>query len=70
VKHILATLLSVLAIQATNADEDIRWEKAYSQLLNKNPGVREKVESGGATMEQVIAWMKKQARSKGTRGGK
>ena len=28
------------------------------------------VESGGAAKEQVIAWMKKQARSKGKRGGK
>jgi len=39
-------------------------------LLKKYPGVREKVESGGATKQQVIDWMKKQARSKGKRGGK
>jgi hypothetical protein len=32
--------------------------------------VREKVESGGATKEQVIAWMKWQARIKGKRDGK
>ncbi len=55
---------------ALAADEDIDWEEAYTQLLKKDPGVREKVESGGATQEQVIAWMKKQARSKGKRGGK
>jgi outer membrane protein assembly factor BamB len=55
---------------ALTADEDIGWEKAYSLLLKENPGVREKVESGGATKEQVIAWMKQQARSKGKRGGK
>jgi hypothetical protein len=55
---------------ALAAGEDIDWEEAYTQLLKNNSGVREKVESGGATKEQVIAWMKKQARSKGTRGGK
>ena len=55
---------------ALAADEDIDWEEAYTQLLKKDPGVREKVESGGATKEQVIVWMKKQARSKDKRGGK
>jgi len=38
--------------------------------LKKDPSVREKVESGGATKEQVIAWMKWQARIKGKRDGK
>jgi len=55
---------------AIAADQDIDWEEAYTQLLKKNPSVREKVESGGATKEQVIDWMKKRARSKGKRGGK
>ena len=52
------------------ADEDIDWEESYAQLLKKNAGVRAKVASGGATKEQVIAWMKEQPRSKGKRGGK
>jgi len=55
---------------ALPTDEDIDWEEAYTQLLKKHPGVREKVESGGATKQQVIAWMKKRARSKGKRDGK
>ncbi len=46
--------------------ENIRtdWDEAYSQLLKKNAGVREKVESGGASKEQLIAWMKQQAGGK------
>ena len=55
---------------ALAVDENIDWEEAYTQLLKKHPGVREKVESGGVTKEQVIAWMKKQARSRGKRSGK
>lgn len=37
------------------------WEAAYQRLLKKEPGVREKVESGGATKAEVIEWMKSQA---------
>lgn len=37
------------------------WDAAYAQLLKKNAAVRKKVESDGATKEQVIAWMKMQA---------
>jgi len=37
---------------------DTDWEKAYQQLLQKDPGVREKIENGQATKEDVIAWMK------------
>ena len=55
---------------ATAADEGTDWEEAYAQLLNKDADVRKKVESGVATKQQVIDWMKKQARSKGKRGGK
>ena len=36
------------------------WEQAYQQLLEKDPGVREKIENGQATKEDVIAWMKNQ----------
>ncbi len=38
---------------------DIDWDDAYEKLLKKEPGIRKKVASGGATKEQVIAWMKK-----------
>jgi len=34
------------------------WDAAYEQLLKKNPEIREKVENGDATKQQVIAWMK------------
>lgn len=41
--------------KALGIDEDVDWEEAYTQFLKKNPSVRDKVESGGATKEQVIA---------------
>jgi len=50
--------------QAGKSRQD--WEKAYQQLLKTNAALREKVESGGATKEQVIAWMKQ--RETGTNG--
>lgn len=34
------------------------WDAAYEQLLKKDSGVREKVEAGQATKEDIIAWMK------------
>lgn len=41
------------------------WDAAYEQLLKKNSEVREKVESGEATKEDVIAWMKSAAEKEG-----
>ena len=41
------------------------WDAAYEQLLKKNSEVREKVESGQATKEDVIAWMKSTAKKEG-----
>lgn len=47
--------------------KDVDWDAAYAKLLKNNPDIRKKVESGGATKQQVIAWMKAKvgARSKG-----
>ena len=44
----------------TAGTSDADFEKAYQQLLEKAPGVREKIEKGQVTKEDVIAWMKKQ----------
>ena len=45
----------------TTVGADRDWDKAYEQLLKNSPALRQKVESGGATKEQVIAWMKQRA---------
>ena len=39
---------------------EVDWEQAYQQLLEKDPGVREKIKNGQATKEDVIEWMKNQ----------
>jgi len=62
----------------TSARTDRDWDKAYEQLLKNSPALREKVKSGGATKEQIIAWMKqrdgggkgKPGKGKGDKGGK
>ena len=54
---------------ADGTDQD--WDKAYEQLLKNSPGLRQKVASGGATKEQVIAWLKQRgtgAKGKGAKG--
>lgn len=47
-----------------------QWEKKYDQLLKDRPEIRKKVESGGATKEQVIAWLKRGGDRKKSSGGK
>ena len=54
---------------AAGTDQD--WDKAYEQLLKNSPALRQKVASGGATKEQVIAWLKQRgagAKGKGAQG--
>jgi polyhydroxyalkanoate synthesis regulator phasin len=53
---------------ADRSDRD--WDKAYEQLLKNSPGLRQKVASGGATKEQVIAWMKQREGGDKGKGGK
>lgn len=38
----------------------IDWDAAYERLLEADPGVRKKIESGQATKEDVINWLKNQ----------
>jgi hypothetical protein len=38
---------------------DVDWATAYEQLLKTNAKLRDKVESGGTTKEEVIEWMRK-----------
>ena len=54
---------------ADGTDRD--WGKAYEELLKNSPELRQKVASGGATKEQVIAWLKQRgtgAKGKGDKG--
>ena len=37
-----------------------RWESAYERLLEADPSVQKKIESGQATKEDVINWLKNQ----------
>ncbi len=60
----LAILLAVAVVGSsvtTHAQKEsaVDWDAAYELLLETDPKVRDKVESGGATKEQIIAWMKK-----------
>ncbi|MDG2380855.1 MAG: hypothetical protein P8N76_04220 [Pirellulaceae bacterium] len=40
------------------AKKETDWDAAYEQFLQADPGAKAKVESGRATKEQVIAWLK------------
>ena len=63
-KLFLAGLCLFLSLfsQVTQAEDTkvIDWEAAYEKLLSADPAVREKVEAGQATKEDVIKWMKMQ----------
>lgn len=55
-------LISSLFSQVIQAEDTkvIDWEAAYEKLLSSDPAVREKIEAGQATKEDVIQWMKMQ----------
>lgn len=62
--HLLVFFLFVawtlsIGVAKETADDAAKWEKKYKELLKKRPDIRKKVESGNATKEQVIEWMKK-----------
>ena len=44
--------------RAAEAKSKDKWDQAYEKLLKERPDIAEKVESGNATKEDVIAWMK------------
>ena len=50
--------------------ESVDWEKAYQRLLKTNPAVKQKVDNGDATKEQVIAWLKKNRQGKKGKKGR
>ena len=56
-----------------SAASKIDWNLEYEKLLRANPAVKAKVDNGGATKEQVIAWLKAKRgglRQKGKDGAK
>ena len=46
----------------------VDWDAAYEKLLKTNAGVRNKVKSGDATKEQVVAWLKLKNGEAGKKG--
>ena len=56
------TLLLALSCGNTFAQDKskIDWDAAYERLLEADQGVRKKIESGQATKEDVINWLKNQ----------
>ncbi|MEE2641782.1 MAG: hypothetical protein VX768_14235, partial [Planctomycetota bacterium] len=51
-----------------SSNQGVDWDKAYLELLEKDPAIRQKVENGMATREQVIQWMKREFKT-GKGGG-
>ena len=56
------TLLLALSCGNIFAQDESKadWDAAYERLLEADPGVRRKIESGQATKEDVINWLKNQ----------
>ena len=70
VSLILIAWLSSTSFADDSRSEAEKWDKKYQQLLKDRPDIREKVESGDAAKEDVIAWMKKggdRQKAKGTK---
>ena len=65
---ICACAVFVVALGAVRAEDKgkskVDWEQAYRQLLKKHPEIRKKVESGDATKQQILAWLKKRVATK------
>ncbi|MEM8670603.1 MAG: hypothetical protein AAGG48_23965 [Planctomycetota bacterium] len=56
---ILITLFAInVWSQKPRDDKDDAWEEKYEEVLKKDPSIRAKVESGGATKEDIITWLK------------
>jgi outer membrane protein assembly factor BamB len=49
--------------------EKTDWDAALEAFLRKNPGVKAKVDSGRATNEDIIAWLKSQRKADGQEKG-
>ncbi len=63
-KSVLVVLVLLVSMISTGLAKDLgteaeKWEAKYKQLLKQRPDIRKKVETGNATKEDVIQWMKK-----------
>lgn len=68
---VLLMIASVMSAGvADDGQPEVDWEQKYQQLLKDRPEIRKKVESGGATKEQVINWMKQGGDRQKPKGGK
>ena len=56
---LLFTLVLSLCCGPTYAQDksEVDWEAEYKQLIESDPGVLDKIESGQATKEEVIQWL-------------
>ena len=52
----------------SDTKKDVDWDAAYEKLLKDRPDIARKVANGGATKEQVIAYMKNNSADKGGKG--
>ena len=69
--QITVVLCIAIVIPAVAQEKKTDWDAAYEKLLKTRPEIARKVESGGATREEVIAWMKSggDKKTKGQRKG-
>ncbi|MEC7680786.1 MAG: hypothetical protein VX694_16050, partial [Planctomycetota bacterium] len=63
-KYLITLCLLTLLLPAVSVaqNKEVDWEKAYQKLLTTDPAVREKVENGQATKEDVIKWLMGQSK--------
>ncbi|MEO1618644.1 MAG: PQQ-binding-like beta-propeller repeat protein [Planctomycetota bacterium] len=66
------TIAGTAGNTATAFQDKFDWDAAYEALVKKDPDVKAKVDSGQATKEDIIAWLKSQRKDgvKGKRGRK
>ncbi|MDG1873490.1 MAG: hypothetical protein P8J27_06245 [Mariniblastus sp.] len=48
----------------------VDWDRKYKQLLESDPDIREKIESGNATKNDVIQWLQQKQPNQSTGGNK
>ena len=73
-----AKLYQTLADKQTKSSpkgtSNVDWDQIYEKLLKTNPEIKAKVDSGNATKQQIIQWLKQKRGKAGTgrkaRGGK
>ena len=59
-KYLTMALTVLLCLQsALAADATVDWDAEYQELIESDPGVLKKIESGAATKEEVIEWLQR-----------